>query len=231
MNFNMDLSIPKIKVSIRVVAVILLILGLYVFYWTTNTKVPEIDKQTKSLTSQNSSLATTENNLKVLYESMDYYLAETQRLIAETDELLTEFPTFMYLEDKILYAHDLLEGDLNGYNLSSFTYGQSQYKTSVKYGVDENLMELYSVAMSGKYQDLTYAKVKDLLQYGLDSPQRFVLSNLTVSYNEDSGYLNGEFNFNTYFIPGQPEPYEFPPYVIEGLGGSNRIDNLFGARK
>jgi hypothetical protein len=85
--------------------------------------------------------------------------------------------------------------------------------------------------MSGKYQDLTYAKVKDLLQYGLDSPQRFVLSNLTVSYNEDSGYLNGEFNFNTYFIPGQPEPYEFPPYVIEGLGGSNRVDNLFGARK
>lgn len=235
MNFNLNLNssirLPKIKNGIRIVAVLIAALGLGIFWYMSNEKIPEITTKTTQLERSNESLKTQESNLRVLEDSMTYYLEETQRLTDETDELLTEFPTFMYLEDKILYAHDLLEGDLNGYNLSSFSYGESSYKSSVKYGADETMLELYSVGFSGKYQDLTYTKIKEFLDYGLSSPQRFVIKSITMGYNEKTGYISGEFNFDTYFVPGQKTPYEFPEYVIAGLGNSNRVDNLFGARQ
>ena len=52
-----------------------------------------------------------------------------------------------------------------------------------------------------------------------------------MSYNNKTGYLSGDFSFLTYFIPGQSTPYEFPQSVIDGLGNSDRVDNLFGARQ
>jgi hypothetical protein len=160
---------------------------------------------------------------------MQYYLDETARLYQETEDILTEFPTFMYLEDKILYADTLLKTDLAGYHMEEFSYGQSNFITNVAYGPNSNPMELYSVKLSGKYRDLTYTQVKELLNYGKIAPQRFVISNLTMSYSSDSGYISGEFAFSTYFIPGQSTPYEFPEEVIIGLGNSNRVDDLFGA--
>jgi hypothetical protein len=141
----------------------------------------------------------------------------------------------MYLEDKILYADTLLKTDLKGYNLSNFAYGQSTYVMSVNYGIGDsassNLLELYSVNLEGAYADLTYVQIKEILDYALVAPQRFVIGEITASYNEKTGYLTGELSFKTYFVPGQPTPYEFPPYVIDGLGDTTRIDDLFGARR
>ena len=225
-----NIQIPKIKISIRVIAVVIAIIGLGFLIWASNNKIPEIETETASLETENKSLAQTEMNLSNLYNNMAFYLEETDRLNIETEEILDEFPTFMYLEDKILYADTLLKTDFATYNISSFSYGQSNYVTSVSYG-EEELMELYSVAMSGKYTDLTYTEIKDILDYGLSANQRFVITSLSAAYNEDSGYLNGNIDFKTYFIPGQTTPYEFPQSVVVGLGNSNRVDDLFGARQ
>jgi len=241
-----DIQIPRIKVSIRIVAVLLVIVGAVYFFWTTNTKVPEIEESTTKLLTENESLAATEKNLTMLYESMDFYLDETQRLHDDTEKLLLEFPTFMYLEDKILYAYALIDGerdtnlgefevskgDLNGYNLMDLNYGPSAFLMNVSYGVGEDakLMELYSVNLHGRYLDLTYKQIKEFLDYGLNSPQRFVVNQLTMGYNEKTGYISGEFSFKTFFIPGQTTPYEFPQEVVEDLGDSDRVDDLFGAR-
>jgi hypothetical protein len=92
-------------------------------------------------------------------------------------------------------------------------------------------MELYSVTLGGRYVDLTYKQIKEILDYGLTAPQRFVIKSVSMTYNEKSGYINGDIAFATYFIPGQTEPYVFPQEVIDGLGGSDRIDDLFGARQ
>lgn len=227
-----DLKIPKIKISIRVIAVVIALIGLYFFFHMTNTIIPEIDAKTSKLENEISSLKVTESNLSRLYNDMTFYLDETERLYKETEEILNEFPTFMYLEDKILYADTLLKTDLNGYNINKFTYGDSTYVMNAAFGVDNaSTMELYSVGLHAGYSNLTYTQIKELLNYGLNSPQRFVMSSLNVSYSENTGYLSGEFSFSTYFIFGQSTPYEFPPDVIEGLGNSDRIDDLFGARK
>lgn len=228
---NINFQIPKIKISIRAIAVIIGVLGLVFLYWTTQTKIPEIETETARLETANRSLEQTEQNLAKLYNNMDFYLNETKRLNEETEVVLTEFPTFMYLEDKILYAYNLLNTDLKGYNMSNFSYGPSAYMMNVMYGTNENMLELYKVTLSGRYTDLTYSQVKEVLDYGLGSSQRFVINNLTMLYNDQTGYISGQFSFTTYFIPGQSTPYEFPQEVIDGLGNSDRIDDLFGARK
>lgn len=222
-------SFSKIKISIRVVGIIIGIIGLFVFYWMNNTKLPEMEAETTKLLNESKNLATTENQLTTLYNSMQYYLDETDRLYKETEEILTEFPTFMYLEDKILYADNLLKTDLSGYRIEEFSYGQSNFVMNVAYGPNSSPLELYSVRLQGKYVDLTYKQIKDLLNYGRTAAQRFVTNSITMTYNADSGYITGDIAFTTYFIPGQSTPYEFPPEVIEGFQNSNRIDDLFGA--
>jgi hypothetical protein len=226
-----DIQIPTIKVSVRVVAVALAIIGLWFLFWVTGTKIPEIHADTAKIETQNKTLSKTESSLTNLYNNMSFYVDETNRLNEDTEKILTEFPTFMYLEDKILYADTLLKTDLSGYNLSQFNYGESTYIMNVLYGANQQMLELYSVGLSGKYTDLTYTQIKEILDYGLNSPQRFVINQITMGYNEKSGYISGEFTFTTYFIPGQTTPYEFPKEVIDGLGNSDRIDDLFGARQ
>lgn len=232
---DLNMQLPKIKVSIRVIAIGIAICGLLFYFWVSGTKVPEIEVETSKLNTANQSLAITEENLATLYNDMDYYVDETKRLHDETEIILKEFPTFMYLEDKILYADTLLKTDLSGYNLAQFSYGESNFMMNVYYGVDDedqgNMLELYSVGLGSTFGDLTYGQIKELLDYGLNSPQRFVVSSMTMAYNEQSGYISGELSFSTYFIPGQTEPYVFPEEVIVGLGDSNRVDDLFGARK
>ena len=236
----MDLSIlntqiPKIRISIRIIAAIIAIVGIVFYFTMSSKKVPEIEAQTSAMVAQNASLKATEEKLSVLHADMQHYLSETQRLYDETEETLKEFPTFMYLEDKILYADTLLKTDLKGYNLSQFAYGQSNYVMNVNYGSgadgQSKQMELYSVYLNVRYVDLTYKQIKELLDYGLNSPQRFVINNISMGYNEQTGYISGEFSFSTYFIPGQTEPYVFPESVVADLGDSNRIDDLFGARQ
>lgn len=230
MNFS-SMQIPRIKIPIRVVAFLLAVLGAAFLYWTNGTKVPEVEKETTDLTNRNADLKQKENNLTMLYNSMPFYLEEIDRLKLEAETMLDEFPTYMYLEDKIMYSDTLLKTDLRGYNLESFNYGASSYIMSVSYGGSEdNMLDLYSVNLSGKYSDLTYKQVKELLDYGLTSSQRFVMQSIKMGYNEETGYLSGDISFSTYFISGQEEPYDFPVTVVDGMGDSNRVDDLFGAR-
>ena len=225
-----DLQIPKIKISVRILAIILGIIGLAFFWWINTKKLPELEAEVAKYETENKSLSETEKNLTNLYNNMDFYLDETTRINDETEDLLSEFPTFMYLEDKILYSDTLLKTDFAGYNITEFRYGQSNYEMNVTYG-NEQTLELYSVTLSGKFNDLTYMEVKEIIDYGLSSSQRFVLNNISMAYNEKTGYLSGELSFDTYFIPGQAEPYVFPQEVIDNMGSSNRVNDLFGARQ
>lgn len=227
---ELRLQMPKIKLSVRFLAIILIGIGIGFFWWISTKKMPELQADVSKYETENKSLAETEKNLANLYNNMDFYLDETTRINDETESLLSEFPTFMYLEDKILYTDTLLKTDFAGYNITEFRYGQSNYEMNVTYGTDKT-MELYSVTLSGKFNDLTYMQVKEIIDYGLSSSQRFVLNNISMAYNEKTGYLSGEMSFDTYFIPGQAKPYEFPMEVINGMGSSNRVNNLFGSRE
>ena len=80
----------------------------------------------------------------------------------------------------------------------------------------------------GTYKEAAYTDVKSLINYGFGSENRFVLKSITMAYDDETGYLRGDLNFTTYFMPGQPDPYKFPDEIIYELGETNRVDDLFG---
>lgn len=222
----MELNIPKKFIGIACAA----IGGLVGFYMLPN-KAAETEAATNKLVSENKQLTDTEANLVNLQNNAAQFAADTEAFNKESRQILEEFPTFMFLEDKVLYADHMQKDEMAHFNLVEFHYGKSDYVMSTSYS-DSSLMELYSVSCVAEFENLTYPQVKELINFGKseNSSQRFVLSNIEFAYSEETGYLVGEFSFKTYFIAGQEDPYVFDPEILELIGTDRRIDDLFGAR-
>lgn len=225
------MEISKMKVPGKVIGFILALIGLAFGYWASQVKAAEIQTETNRLHTSNTELKEKEENLVNLYNNSAKYEQETIEYNKESEKILEKFPTFMYLEDKILYMDNLQKDEMAQYNLSEATYGDSKFVMSTSYS-DTSLLELYSVACYSKFQNLEYPDIKKLINHGRDGnpTNRFVLSNITFAYNEETGLIDGEFGFSTYFIAGQNDPYEFDPAILSLLGTERRIDDLFGAR-
>lgn len=223
LDFNSNTSVRWL----RIIAIVLAIVGIGFGYWASQNKAQEIQKETTKLVTQNKALEEQEAKLDALYNHQEEYKAEKDRCNKETEELLAQFPTYMYIEDKILYADTLQKGDLSGYNLKEITYGDSQFIMNTTYG-DSNPLELYKVSLSSKFTELSYLQLRTFLDYGLHSEQRFVVDNVQATFSAMSGSLTGQITFSTYFIPGQTDPYVFPQEVIDALGQFRRTDDLFG---
>ena len=212
---------------IRIIAVVLAIIGLGFGYWAKQSMAQSIEKETTKYVTQNKELKTREDQLMDLYNNKEFYEEQKQKFDKETEDLLSQFPTYMYIEDKILYADTLQKEDLNKYNLTDIGYGESEFIMNTTYGED-NPLELYKVTLSARFDNLSYLSLRTLMDYGLNSEQRFVVENVQAAYSPATGFLTGQISFSTYFIPGQTEPYEFPQTVINDLGQFRRTDDLFG---
>lgn len=225
------MSLPKIKVSSRVVSIIVIILSALVFYWMYSTKLPEIKNETEKIKSENIPLAATEKNLNEMYANMVFYQNETTRCNNEYENAISQFPPYMYLEDKVHFVNQLRNGDFSGYGaLDELTYGESSFVSS---GAGESgevvseeggsQLELYAVPISGKFVNISYVNLKRFMTYGLTSNRRFVLENITIHQNEDTAELTCDFTFKTFFLSGQDRPYEYSG----SSGNSGNVDNSF----
>lgn len=222
------MSLPKVKVSSRVISIIVIILSALVFYWMYSTKLPEIRKETEDLKNANIPLAATEQNLNKMYANMTFYIDETARLQKEYNNAINQFPPYMYLEDKVNFVNQLRNGDFKGYGmLEELTYGESSY-VSAGGGDSANLdeegtsLELYAVPISGKFVNISYANLKSFMTYGLTSNRRFVLDSITVHQSDDgAATLSCDFSFKTFFLSGQDRPYEYSG----SIGGNNTTTN------
>lgn len=225
------MSLPKIKVSSRVVSIIVIILSALVFYWMYSTKLPEIKNETEKIKSENIPLAATEQNLNKMYANMVFYQNETTRCNNEYENAISQFPPYMYLEDKVHFVNQLRNGDFSGYGaLDELTYGESSFVSS---GAGEggevvseeggSQLELYAVPISGKFVNISYSNLKRFMTYGLTSNRRFVLENITIHQNEDTAELTCDFTFKTFFLSGQDRPYEYSG----SSGNSGNVDNSF----
>lgn len=220
-------NIPK-----KLFGIMFAIIGLLVGVWYLPKQANEKMAEANSLVTTNKGLAEQEAKLVDLQNNMAQYQADTEKFNKESREILEAFPTFMFLEDKILYADEMQKVEMSEFNLDELNYGASVYVMSTSYS-DSSLMELYSVACMGKFKGLTYPQFKKLLVFGQseESSQRFVLDYAKTTYDPESGYLSGEFSYKTYFIAGQEDPYVFDPSILELIGEERRIDDLFGTRE
>ena len=225
------MSLPKVKVSSRVISIIVIILSALVFYWMYSTKLPEIKNETEKIKNENIPLAATEQNLNKMYANMVFYQNETTRCNNEYENAISQFPPYMYLEDKVHFVNQLRNGDFSGYgSLDELTYGESAYVSSgagegedVATDEGSSQLELYAVPISGKFVNISYSNLKRFMTYGLTSNRRFVLENITIHQNEDTAELTCDFTFKTFFLSGQDRPYEYSG----NSGNSGNVDNSF----
>ena len=222
----LELNIPK-----KVIGILFGCIGAGVGFYFLPQQAQEKQAETNRLISESKELEAVETNLVNLQNNSAQFAADTEAFNKESAEILNAFPVFMFLEDKILYAKQVTLDDMQQYKLKEFVYGKSDYVMSTSYS-ESSLMELYSVRCAAEFEDLTYADLKSLISFGESGnpSQRFVLTSIEARFNEETGYLNGEFVYYTYFIAGQEKPYVFDPDVLELLGVDRRIDDLFGAR-
>lgn len=225
------MALPEINIPKKIIGIVFALVGAGVGFYLLPQKAAEKETKTNQLISQNKELSATEENLVNLQNNSAQFAADTEAFNKESATILEDFPVFMFLEDKILYADQVTTEDMREYKLTEFAYGSSEYIMSTSYS-ESSLMELYSVKCTAEFANLTYPEFKTLLTFGESNKpsQRFVLTAVEVRYDEETGYLKGEFVYSTYFIAGQEKPYEFDPAVLELLGVDRRIDDLFGAR-
>lgn len=222
----LETTIPKKFIGIAFAAI-----GGFVGFYFLPQKAADKEAETNSLVAQSKELKAVEDNLVNLQNNAAQFAADTEAFNKESAEILTAFPTFMFLEDKILYADGVQKEEMPEYNLQEFRYGSSEYVMSTSYSED-SLMELYSVSCAASFTDLTYPQLKELINFGKSdrTSQRFVLKAIEARFDEETGFLRGEFTYYTYFIAGQEKPYIFDPEILELIGEDRRIDDLFGAR-
>lgn len=222
-----DLKMPKLKVSSRVISIIIVIISALTFYWLYSSKIPQIRSEVEKIENENIPLAQTEQNLKKMFNEMTLYIDETKRLNKEYQNALDQFPAYMYLEDKINFVNNLRNGDFRNFgSLEELTYGESSYvaaegesatppsATTSENGSTESgeptSLELYSVPISGKFINMSYENLKRFMTYGLTSNTRFVLDNISIHQSDDdTSGLSCEFTFKTFFLSGQEKPYSF----------------------
>lgn len=223
----LEINIPKKIFGICFAAV-----GALVGFYMLPNKATEKETETNKLASITKELEEKEKQLVDLQERKTEFEAMTAEYNEEANQILEEFPVFMFLEDKILYADEVAQREMAEFHLTELTYGKSDYVMSTSYSED-SLMELYEVVCAAEFEGLTYPQLKELILFGQSekSSQRFVLSMLEVRFDEETGYIDGEFRYSTYFVSGQKDRvYQFDPAVLELLGTDRRIDDLFGAR-
>lgn len=222
----LEINIPK-----KVIGILFACVGAGLGFYFLPQQAKEKQAETNRLISESKELEAVEANLVNLQNNSAQFAADTEAFNKESAEILNAFPVFMFLEDKILYAKQVTLDDMQQYKLKEFVYGKSDYVMSTSYS-ESSLMELYSVRCAAEFEDLTYADLKSLISFGESgSPsQRFVLTSIEARFDEETGYLKGEFVYYTYFIAGQEKPYVFDPDVLELLGVDRRVNDLFGAR-
>ena len=223
----LEINIPK-----KIFGICFAAIGAIVGFYMLPNKATEKETETNKLMSATKELEEKEKQLVDLQMRQTEFEEMTAEYDAEAKRILEEFPVFMFLEDKVLYADEMTKREMAEFHLTEFAYGKSDYVMSTSYSED-SLMELYEVICSGEFAGLTYEQVKELILFGQSdkSSQRFVLSNLEVVFDEETGYIMGEFRYSTYFVSGQRDRvYQFSPVVLEMLGTERRIDDLFGAR-
>ena len=214
---GLEINNGRVKIPGKIIGILIGLAGLGFGYWAHSEKAAILETEIRQKTTEIETLKETERNLQDLYNNRQKYEKETIELNKKAEVILEDFPTFMYLEDKELYSMYLTttgqnaifenEGPLLQFGVVDGTrYGDSKFIMSTSYS-DTSLMELYSVDCAGEFQDTTYIKVKELINYG-----RRPIDELLEKI-EGAGETEGQEQEQ---VGTQPEeaPYKYPERFV-----------------
>ena len=188
---------------------------------------------------QNTQLQTEVTRLETIASNKAKYEQEIQTMRTKIEGFINLYPADILPEDSIMFV-DGME-DVNGVSVSSVGFGGA---SEVVYPGQVTLLATETVANSDVEQpkdvasmDLHMYKIplslniateyydfKDLIDYVYEYEDRMNLSAISLSFDHNTGGLNGSITLDTYYLLGGNEAYEESFIPSMKLG----VDTVFG---
>lgn len=190
-------------------------------------------EKTKVLKEENAQLATRVEELTILDQNKEEYLAETAHMNSEIVEKLSHFPVAVKEEDSIMYAVQLEKYNDMVINAISINPEELLYTSSIPTsspavksapeGVDVTPLYLYNTNSVYSFTS-SYEGFKENLAIIQKDADTKNVNALSLAYDSESGMLIGTMSVNMFAVDGTGEEYKEPGIRNMKTG----VANVFG---
>lgn len=203
------------KISSKDAKLLYIVGGLLVFLVLYMYVATPLQEKSAQMNSEIERLERECKELELQYTSMDTYKSKIEEYRASVKEDMKLFPADIKEEDVVAYLLNLEE--VNEIDLMSIAFSEPLDIVNFNglmevEGADKSTKMIGQKISTIATAELTYAELKDVLQYIYDTQTQTTLETVTVVYNEEKELLNGSFDFSRYILT-----YEDAEYIPEEL--------------
>ena len=197
-----------------------------------------------ALETENAGLQVEVDELQKLADNKQFYLDETARMNAEITEIMNRFPPGMLTEDILMYVVNMEATysifyesvTLNGIQQVTVAAPEPQ-QDAVEDGTEvteetgdavvatgglKETVFLYNTPITYGFKS-TYRSIKDIISDIITGSDRMNLQSVTLSYDGETGCIQGSLAVNVYSMDGTGKYYELLNIPGVQLG----VDDLF----
>jgi hypothetical protein len=219
----MKVSKSDINILIMVLGVGLAVLSYFVVYSSFTEKKAALEAENVTLQSE-------VDELQQLADNKQYYLDETARMNDEITATVARFPSNIMAEDIIMYAWNLENTRSIFFNAIATDVSQmvtiatdtaaadatqdavegddaAEGDAVVASGGMKDTVFLYATPITYTFQ-ATYMSMKDIITGIVTSDDRMNLQTLTLSYDGETGCIQGNMTMNVYTMSGTGKNYD-----------------------
>lgn len=204
------------KMTDKYIFYILTILAIGLFLIVYFVPCKNVQEETDSLKSQNSSLISETNELQKYHDNKAQYESDAEVLKKEIQNILISYPSSYRPEDFIMEAVSMQTAAPQiVYDSINITEPESLALLTVD-KVKEVGIEDLNEPIEFLYQridynnELNYFALKDAIADVFSSPYRLNINNITYQREKDSGKLKGSISLGYYYVTGNGRDYEAP---------------------
>lgn len=241
------MKLKKTDINLLIMlAGILIAVAAYFFVYTSYTE------KTAALEGENAVLATEVDELQKLADNKQMYIDETAKMNQEITDTIARFPAGVMPEDILMYAYTLENTEpvyFTSIGIDSTQMVPVATEAPVQDAVVEEGAEVTeetaeaapaegdAVVATGGMQDTvflyntpvtygfksTYKSIKDIMNGMVQGQDRMNLTSVSLSYDGETGCINGTLASNIYTMDGTGKYYE----LLDIPGIQIGVDDLF----
>lgn len=215
------------NISKRDLKLLLLLLGILIFIGTYVFVYNHFNDQTTSIESDITTLTPRLEQLQGYYNNLSTYQEGIESCKTDLASGMSSYPNDVRSEDAIMYAVNL-EKEI-GVTISSASFGDAVSLMSIR-GVVSNEDGSYTITpFNANYKAITYSfnlsyqQLKNTINYINRTANCTKLDNVSISYDSETGELNGSITVNKYYITGADTLYHATDVPSVSIG----TDNIF----
>lgn len=215
------------KLLLILLGAVVLLIGYFSIYIPYSALADGVTSQTDALRPQLT-------KLQGYYQNLSAYRTGTDSAKSTIDAEMKRYPTDVRPEDMIMYAETLRTNF--GLNVKSISFSRPapllQFKGIEAKGNGYSIRSLTAYKRSMTIScDVSYQKMKDMIDYINSTGLRTSLESITVSFDSGSGQLTGDAVVDQYFVTGDGDKYTATQVPDVSLGKGDLFGTVSPSKK